>query len=261
MQPNHRKYIPTYHSQKVNLNVNRNSFDELIKAIPIYTALFIFLGFIDIGTYYDCFGINIIEYITLSEILLLFLNNVYLILVFILVLLFYSIISNPLIDDILSSFDRLITSPGFEKKHVIVSLLLLTFISIPILPILELNILTKICFVLYCIVLLQFGFVCIYRFCKKKRINIIYSFLTTFIFFFVIFFPVYNVLIKVPEIINGNSTINNIEFIYKDKITKTDSNFIYIGGVQSFVFCYDRKAKQTSVFKKDEIQVLKIYLK
>ncbi len=70
---------------------NTNEKRSLIEMLPILSLCLIFVGFLKLKIYYSLFDINILEYLDLTEIVLLFLNDISFIVLFVIVILFYSL--------------------------------------------------------------------------------------------------------------------------------------------------------------------------
>lgn len=238
-----------------------SAFENIIKSIPIFTGLFIFLGYLDLATYYFQFNIRIVEYFSISEILLSFLDKTYML------ILFFSIVIMYLILDEFKVFftnNYFFNNSNVEKKlltgtlicAMIMSLLIEHFNLYKQVPFYKIEFL----FIVSNFIPLPIVSYKIIKLYNRLRIGTIFSILTIYVVFFIWFIPFYNNLVKVPRLFDGISD-SNIEFHYCDRVINSNKDLIYIGSNQQYLFCYDRLAKQTIVFKKDDMKEFKISIK
>lgn len=245
--------------------------DSIIKSFPLIFIILTTIGYINLQSYYYFFDIEIINYLEISEIPLLFFNKSILI-----ILLLISIITIIyLVDEKISQemdenekdFDKLNQKEDKTKKLIVKwgwTIIVLTIIYI-IIDVISAN---------YISLIFPIGFlvlVFINRIGEKtvlktllKKDNSLFSFI---IYFGLQILLLFNLLTISNSIDTGyrlryeNKQSKLICFFYDGKIIETNKRVIYIGETKRYLFLFEKEKKETLIFKIDEIKNLKFILK
>lgn len=221
------------------------NFENLIK---ISVPLIILLGIVQLTSYYYQFNVPIIEYLDLSEISTLFLNDLTTYLFFIIPIFFLIDINNSTLVPskiilTIISFVLLIVINIINEELYFDSLYYFSFFSlilffIPILALIDIK-----------------------RIKILRRIEITSTVLWIFstYFFFVILF-----IISINGAANAKEVKNNYVFFGTEitidtTIIKSDSSFYYIGKTRNYIFFYDAKTKTPIIYP--GVRVSKIVLR
>lgn len=62
-----------------------NLFDDVLKILALFTFILLITGFIHLKTHYGFFGVNISQYISTSEILIVSVDNILIVLFFVII--------------------------------------------------------------------------------------------------------------------------------------------------------------------------------
>jgi len=267
---------------------------DLLKKISISTYLYvilIYLGYINYFSYYIIFDINIINYLTFGELLMSFLNLTIPFLTLIAVFLFFIITRQIFIGDqnegdkyfydnitdILPGSINNFVGKIKQKKwksfstylflvhtlsQIIISIIVYAFIFIfPF--VLLLNILGKTLiydlgvldiFVFGLVWLMMFNEV-IHRYYKNTDMRRL-VFCSAVFLFFIGYLMLVNKS-RAKNILNGNG-LEKIEFSFDDNLIKTDSNLLFIGQTENYIFLRHKKDSTTLIYSKEKVDHIKI---
>lgn len=229
--------------------MNENKPDEIkeyLNYIPVYTAIFLFLGYFNQSSYYKFFNIDIWSYLTTGELLLSFLQ----ITILCVLLVVASII---------------IFNPAFRKRKTTINRI--GFILIPLMVIINflfflfnyrfsgINTLNSIT-LFFSLFWLMFTF-------NFKWVEQIYDyrpFYKVVVLTLIVFVSVYisNVL-KYKNIIEGYPKYNISFIIDTDTISTYDKiDTVFVGMTNEYIFIRNISKKTTNVYSKKEVKRLTI---
>lgn len=272
---------------------------ELLKKISTPTYLYvilIFIGYINYFSFYIFFDVNIIDYLTFGELLLSFLNLTIPILVLAFLIMFFVITARIRIStesiarqNQLYYSDNLEALKGslkniksiFERKkwksfwtylnlikfmfQFVVSVFIFLFLMLFPLQFF-INVLGgRFIYNPDFLMMLVLSFIWCNKFSevlervyKNTEINraILYS---SFLFVFFGILCLHNRNRAMPILVGENLT--QIEFVLEKQTVKTNSDTLYIGQTQNFLFLRDRKKEATLIYPKDKIEFIKIIKK
>ncbi|NMH24677.1 hypothetical protein [Flavobacterium solisilvae] len=225
--------------------------ERILKVIPLISIIILLSSLIKNYIYYEYFGININEFISLSEFPLLFISEIKIYLIF--TGLLFAVL--PFI------YIRNYTQKKFGEKNFTYSLTkTFTTIFILVFPV-------KIILILFtekdiliiidqCQKSLILFFVSILFVLKKEPIflNKLYLFFCVLSLFI---FSVTKAYIDIEKI-KRNKPYYNIEFVFENKIYKTKKNYIFLGKTHENIFIYNLKNNYTEVYNLKEVKFFKI---
>lgn len=235
--------------------------ETAIKFFPLIFLLLTTLGYIHLQAYYYFFDIQIINYLDLTEIVLLFFNTSILLILIILIVIFtIYILDKKIANDV-----KIKSAAGQPKKKFSNRLGYILFFTQ----------------IIYAILVYLSGYYIglIYPFGYLTLIAIFFLFEKLFLktmlkennsFFFISLYiciaaflltnlcTITNSIETGYNIRNSNKEIKYISFTYKNKIVESSKNFVYVGETKSYMFLFDSKMKQTTIYKKENIDDLKM---
>ena len=239
------------------------------KAISLIATLLLCAGIISQTVYYFFFNIPITEFLSLSEILLLFTQDV---------IRYIIIFSALFIFTIVTTYSK----PPLRHKRFFVEYTQTRLLKDRILKYLEVRFSTIIYYALgivFLFVLLKEGNKIVFLFALYFSVEVIYFFVRfllfenrrvlrlkkqlktkdrnlglvfTFSLHFVFFIIVWS-LIDVQRVKYEQKYINVSFRLNSDSLYKSDSNKYYIGQTDKYLFYFDSKKNNTTVFKKENI--------
>ncbi|RVU91541.1 hypothetical protein EH230_11875 [Flavobacterium columnare] len=236
--------------------------------VPTIGSLIVILGIIKEYIYYSLFEHDILKYIDISEVFLLFAKDLSMILFSLILLgLIFFFLSNNKQEDIvvfkknwdLSLKERFLF---FVKDSFYLNFLLLNLFGIR-----ELNFIYKFRneweinhFIILYIIIYLFRFIYDeiirhYTLGHNKKLPIFHDTMIhfSFLLYFLIIGKTY---IDYREIID-NKTKNQISFQIENKIIKSDKTFLFIGQTKNYIFFHDKIKKVNSIYKISDIKNLK----
>lgn len=242
-----------------------------LKFLPIIFGVLTILGYIYLQSYYYFFDIDIINYLDLSEIPLLFFQKSIIIALIILVVLFYSYyLKYKLLIEISNSVeisDKLNKKQKTNKKlqRLLGILSIVSIFMVIIGNLIRKNYIGLIYPVSLLIVLFFLNI--IYENIFKPysaKLNIFSIFSAGFSF---LILNLYCVFIITDNLEKGYHLrydyydSKSISFTYNDKIFNTDSNTVYIGQTKNNLFLFDRKKDEVLILDIKKVDYLKNILK
>lgn len=228
-----------------------NFIEKVSKILPFLSLIILLSSIIKNYTYYFNFGININEYIDLSEFPLLFINDFSFYLFFLLSFLIYF----PLI------YLRIYIRNRFGAQYF--TFTLTKKISKFAIPIIILTII-YICFkdtsldiklssienyiVIFFVTLL-------FYLDKDLKFSKNYYFIVAS--FLMILFSMFSAFSEISKIEQGKIHFQ-VSFIFDNKELKTNNTQIYLGKTKNYIYIYDKKLKETSIYNFEELKNFKI---
>lgn len=227
-----------------------STFEKIPKLIPLLSLWILFSSIIKNQLYYDNFGININEFINLSEFPILFISD-------------FTTYASYLLYFL--TFLGIVYVKAYYRKlyghfpfPTVKKLGLIAIILIPVIIVLQLfffnmNIYLKLQLIQTEIILLLVG-ILLYldkdiKFSKK------YYIVSCSILLLILSFFKSNIdILKIEE----GKTSYNIQFISNTLAYESTSDYLYIGKTHDYIFMYDKKNRLTEVFKTAEITGLKL---
>lgn len=239
--------------------MENKAIDIFPKAVAILSSLLVFLGIIASVVYYRSFGINILEYITLGEALILFLSKFSSLSISAIFGVFLSkiFLESPL-EKVNKDYKGSTQSKVITNKQKILTVLMITPLSI-------LCIYGFSPFVLWSLVLsviLRFGVLAYIL----KRLSLFikqrgYDFM---IFEYIQAAGLSIVLlagISMSEafmVYNGYKNETTTLYCSNEEILQTNDNILYIGRSQLYYFLYNKSAKTAIVLKAENIEKMEL---
>jgi hypothetical protein len=248
---------------------------KLIKSmLPYIGSVLIMLGYLQLYIYYISFNIRINDYIDLTEIFTLTINN------FIFYSIYFSILSfitfmiykvengNKIYVPESSYYDEksfwkrilLFSKIFYLRTYGFLFLVIIFFIALFMVKSIINDFISFIimsgCFILLFLIFLFFEFKYKYKLIVGKvldyRINTIILF-TVMIFAFVSLFTFLEV-----KLVYLQSNFKTISFEYEGEIVETNSNILYIGQSKNYLFMYNNSDLTSIVYKRDAIENFRI---
>lgn len=231
--------------------------ESIIKFFPLIFILLTTLGYVHLQTYYYFFDIEILNYIDITEIILLFFNKSILIIVGILIVNAVSyILDNKINNEANNKKESSTKKRNFILNNlgVIIIIFLLIYIVIVLIS-------GKYISLIYPIGYLICGI--IYLVLEKHFFKILFLNHTPFFFFSISTSIVVLLLINLSTITNSiekgynvrnnNLIIKQVCFSYNNKIIKTSKEIVYIGETKKNLFLFDLKQNETIIYKMENI--------
>lgn len=242
--------------------------EDLIKFFPLIFIILTTLGYIDLQCYYYFFNIEILNYLDVSEIVLLFFNNSILLIIGISIVITVSyILKNKLPQkpnsELLQRSRENVDSDKFTKKMIY--WLIFVMIFRVIINIIAGNYIN--------LVSLIGSMICLFIFflLEKYLSKILIEKFSTFFFlsFFTSFAMVLLVsLITISTVVEkayhiryNNKIIKEVCFTYHNKIIQTSKELIYIGETKKNLFLFNSKKNETLIFNTENIDNFRIKIK
>lgn len=246
-----------------------NKLESATKFFPLIFVLLSALSYIHLEFYYLFFDINILSYLDLSEIVLLFFNKSILITIFIIIIIVVSYILDYRINkETTSKIEeaKLKVKRGFRYKTLnnLWLIMIVTLLIYIVFVLITKDYIGLIFPIGYIILMLIF-----YVFVRHIAIIFISKHTIIFSFsFWVGIFTVslFNLLTLTKSIETGynvrykNKVIKNISFTYNQKQIETSQALKYIGETRSSLFLFDNTRLETIIFKMENIDNMKIRL-
>ncbi|MEJ8591486.1 hypothetical protein JSO54_09590 [Riemerella anatipestifer] len=225
----------------------KDTVEKLLKFLPLLSIIILLSSILKNYIYFSNFSVNINEYIDLSEFPLLFINDVLFYFLFIISFIIYL----PFIYA-RTYFRNKYGSENFSFKYsnkftnfAIPAVIILTIYTCFDNSPLDIK-LIKIMIYLTLI----FAFILLYL---DKDIEFSKNYCLVFSIFFMFLFSVFNAFSDIYKIENGKAK-QEVSFEINDELIKTDKlNNIFLGKSRSFIFIYNKKTKETEVYKFDEL--------
>jgi len=239
----------------------------LINFFPLIFIILTTLGYVNLQAYYYFFNIEILNYLELSEIILLFFNTSILLIAGII---FIVGLSYVLDDKIMNKFDKNNADSNQKPVDKIQSKLKIggLFILILILFQIIFNLMIK----NYIGIIFPVGFIIcgiIFFIVDKYFFEVLIIRSRTPFFFFTTVISLFSLLLinlitithsmqNAYDIRYNHLQIKQLCFSYNDKTIKTSEELVYIGETKSVLFLFDIKNRETIIFKIDNIDYLRI---
>lgn len=225
----------------------KDSVEQISKAIPIISIILLLSSIIKNSLYYSNFGINISEFIDLSEFPLLFINDLPFYLVFLFSLLFYL----PLIYlriYVRNKFGA--ESFTFSRTKKFAELVIpASILTIFLILFFKFSIETKITVIqTNIIIVISLTLLYIDRSIEFSKKYLFWSSLVI-----MILFSGMNAFSEIDIIESGKSK-KCVTFISNNKTIKTNNIIIFLGKTKNYIFIYDLLKKQTLVFDFNKIE-------
>lgn len=256
-------------------------FEDVVKLTALFSILLLISGYIDLKTHYGYFGVNISQYIAPSEILLTSIDNIFIVIVFLLIqiviwLLFFDYLFTYTDEDILKQwkagekrptlFDDETSRRFFRNKKLLVLLLVFwgAFMLVTLVTsVLPYRFLSKIsififinCWIVMCIYLgglhLSRKLWTLFNTRKIYHPKVLVAF---FVFLPILLLSVW---------LNSNLSANHLRkygnqsklvFLLENNIQiSTNDSIRYIGRTQNYLFFWNRKNWQTTIYPSDQIK-------
>ncbi|WP_029271685.1 hypothetical protein [Flavobacterium sp. KJJ] len=242
--------------------------EDLIKFFPLIFILLTTLGYIHLQSYYYFFDIEIINYLDVSEIVLLFFDKSILLIAGILIIIPISyILDNKLSQsnnqETIQRPETKINSDKYLKRmgYFIVFIMIVR---------LALNVISG----NYISLVFTIGFIiCLFIFflLEKYLFKIliqkfsVFFFLSLFASFAMLLLAslltISNIVEKGYNIRYNNEIIKEVSFSYNNKIIQTSKELIYIGETKKNIFLFNPKKNETMIFKMENIDNFRIKIK
>ncbi|KIO52061.1 hypothetical protein [Flavobacterium hibernum] len=244
--------------------------DSIIKSFPLIFIILTTIGYVNLESYYYFFDIEIINYLEISEILLLFFNKSILIILLLISIIFIIYLVDEKITQEINDNKKDLealkhrtekTKQKISRGGWILIILLIFFIIVDII------------FANYIGLIFPIGFlvlIIINRIAEKTVLKIIInkdSILSFIIYFGLQILLLFNLLTISTSIENGyrlryqSKQSKLVCFYYNGKTIKTSKKTIYVGETKKYIFLFDKENEETLIFKTDEIKDLKFILK
>lgn len=224
--------------------------ESIIKLIPVGTLILIALGFLNLNLYYQQFGIDILKFISASEIATIFLKDLLQILVLLIGMLIITYLNwNP---DSLNILRKPNPELGwFEYTSRIFAVLLIigsSYVFFQPESIWSYNYFKLVIILLPLVVIGSF-------YNKEWAVNISsFSLIGISIFGLSILFSYQEVyLVKQKNKYFGTN------IVMKEQTIKSDSTFYYIGNTDKFIFFHDSNSKKSHIYKMDNVMEIIFY--
>lgn len=242
--------------------------DTYLKALPVFIIILTAIGYLYLFSYYIIFGINIIYYIDISEILLLFINySVLLITAAAIVSIKTFIIINKSKNDELSN-EKETPEEKLKTKNSIKRILL--FKNITAIVLIVVGAIYGLAFKEYFTmsVLITLGIIVLLFF--KKAANLLTIgrkgnkpefFLLSFSIIYLLILSLVPLLFQINKaynVKNYDKEIINTNFSYQEIKIETTKNLKYIGETRNYIFLYNQSKKESIICEKDKITNRKI---
>lgn len=241
--------------------------ESIIKSFPLIFVILTTIGYINLQFYYYFFGIEIINYLEISQILLLFFNKSILIILLLLSIITFIYLIDDEISQEVSNKEKLIQKEQKTKKIIfkggsVIIILTLIYIIVDIISANYIGLIFPIGFLVLALIN-RIGEKTVLKTIVKKN-DSLFSFIIYFGFQVLLLF---NLLTISNSIDNGyrlrfeNKQSKLICFLYNGKTIKTNNKTIYVGETKKFMFLFDKEKEETLIFKTEEINALKFNMK
>lgn len=243
--------------------------DTIIKSFPLIFIILTTLGYIHLQSYYYFFDIEIINYLEISEIPLLFFNKAILIILLILIIITISYF----VDDKISKEENEIEKYNLERLKNEISkpkIFIHNSLGWIIIFFLIIYIIIDLFFKNYIGLIYPIGYIIralIYILSEKtilktlvKNHNTFFSFIIYLGFIVLILFnlsTISNSIEKGYRLRYENEQSKLIFFTYNEKVVETNKKIIYIGETKKNLFLFDKEKDETLIFKMDKIDNFK----
>jgi hypothetical protein len=245
--------------------------DLIIKSFPLIFVILTAIGYINIQSYYYFFDIEIINYLEISEIPLLFFNKSILIILLLisLIIFVYFIddkISQEVNDDekdlqVLEKKTEKFKKTLFKGGWFLISIIIF-FIMIDLFFANYIGLVFLVGYLLLIIIHIIIEKTLLRSLIRKDNSSsllIIYFGFLTVMFFNL--FTISNSIEKGYKLKYQDTQSKIICFVYDGKIINTNKRILYIGETKKFLFLFDKLKEETLIFKTEEINDLKFRLK
>lgn len=236
---------------------------KIVEISPLIGAFLIFNGFLKLNLFYSYWEINIIEYLNFSEIILSFLDDIKILILFFLTFLIHQLIGLKLIDS-LESKSKVKSDNGnidtLDKPKSVTDSIVLGienyskfFITISFIAFMILFVI----FIYYHkIIILYFAFAALFQFIflliGTKDINI--SLVVTSIISFLMF----TCAIAYSHIKEVENSSNEMTIALEDEKIVTSKTYYFLGKTENFMFLYDNLNKTSRIIPNEQIKNIEI---
>ncbi|MDG1394295.1 MAG: hypothetical protein P8P55_05670 [Flavobacteriaceae bacterium] len=252
--------------------------ETIIKSFPLVFATLTVLGYICLQSFYSFFGIELINYLELSEIPLLFYNKSIIIVAILFLVFLLSYYLSDKLDEDQNELKRKIdlieendgkfkilnqdrNSENFKfnkiKKRIeiIIAILLFYLIISNLIRENYIGLLFPVGYILCAIIVLIAEKTILKILIKKLNTISIISIYTSFTA--LVFFNLYIITKSIENgysLKYGDSNPKNIAFDYNNGKIKTDKSIVYVGETRNNLFLFDRNNSKTFIYKKGKIE-------
>ena len=247
--------------------------EKILKYSALLYAFLIFIGYFYTDAYYHCFGIDIFSFLDVSEILILFLNNItFLVIVLLLTAVLYapiffisSVKLKPVNNLVKKSVDSYVGSNQKRKKTVsTLSLLgavaLLIYIVIKAVMFFINGTIVTHFLTLFLVTVVLFGFMYYYIINKLEKANFNFNrqllatiftvALISLLTFMTALFHYARVKRKIIE--------TTFSFNYDSKNYKSNDSLTFIGATSKYLFIRNTKSNTNYIYEKENIRNLEL---
>lgn len=232
---------------------------KLMRYIPFGGAILIGLGVLKYSTYYDYFGVNIMQYLSTSEVLTLFLNDYQSIIVITILIFIHLGFSLGITEKIEGKVDERLFNMfiSSQKKWYVLFFL---FIWSILTGLIYFQYISLNDFWIYLYVFI-FASLIAFLFMQKGTLSMKFHFEKLF------YIIVYILLLSVIPLMSLKDirTVDNRQFqkaihleFYDGSHIKSDNNFVYLGKAGEYHFFYDYPGKTSKIIKSEDVKTVNI---
>lgn len=247
----------------------KTELDTIIKSFPLILIVLTTLGYVHLQSYYYFFDIEIINYLEISEIPLLFFNKSILIILLILII----IIISYFVDDKIAKEENEIENYNLEKLKYEISkpkrfihkilgwviiFLLVTYIIINLIFKNYIGLIYPIFYIICALI-----YILSEKTILKTLVNKHNTFSSIIIYLGFASLILFNISTISNSIEKGyrlryeNEQSKLISFTYDEKIIETNKKIIYIGQTKKSLFLFDKEKDETLIFKMEKVDAFK----
>ena len=239
---------------------------KIINITPLITGLLIFFGFLKVYFYYGYFEVDIKSYLEFSELILLFLDDVNLILLFFLIGILHFFGLTRLIESIDASVKKNNLEIDLNQKSETIEDFIVPKSNTGIVLVFIVFIVFSVGFSLLYIYYVNYVFLYLAIITIFQLLLFIFDFIldnieTNLIFSAIISSTLFVIGITYyakNEITNKTKEVN-YKFEFDEKLITTNENYYMIGMTNHYLFINNDKENKVDVFLKEEIKHLTIY--
>lgn len=236
--------------------------EDLIKFFPLIFILLTTLGYIHLQSYYYFFDIEILNYLDVSEIVLLFFDKSILLIAGILIVIAISYI----LDDKLSQETdkektkvKINTDKHLKKMGYFLVFIMIVRITLNIILGNYISFVFTIGFVICLLIFFLFEKYLFKILIKKFSAFFFLSLFTSLAMLLLVsLLTISTIIEKGYDIRYNHKIIKEVCFTYNDKTIQTSKELIYIGETKKNIFFFNSKKKETIIFKMENIDNFKI---
>ncbi|MHC0444074.1 hypothetical protein ACWA1F_01610 [Flavobacterium sp. 3-218] len=241
--------------------------EDLVKFFPLLFVVLTTLGYIHLQCYYYFFDIEILNYLDLSEIILLFFDkSILLILGLLLVIAISYILDDKLERKFYTSTKEESSRPKIDRNKrffKIIKYFLFFTLALQIISNLirenYIGLVFPIGFIISIIIFFLFEKFFFRVFLEKYSSFFFLSFtISLAVVLLINLNTISSVLEKGYNLRHNHQTIKQVSFYYNNKIVKTSNKLFYIGETKKNLFLFDSQKSETLIFKMENIDNLRI---